>query len=268
MRMPPPSTWAVALAVLAVATTTVCCVPSSLAEDLPRSKRQYVVTDTLASSNATQAAAADEKFIYAVSSTNVVQYDRATGKELARSTGKAEHLNSAFLWNGKLYCAHSNYPRTPHQSDLRVLDPTTLELKIFHTFQEPPGSLTWAIRRGEDWWCHFAHYGKENGKSVLVRYDDRWRETGRWTYPEALVADWGSYSLSGGIWHGDHLLATGHDKKVIYKLRLPKDGKVIEVVEILASPFPGQGIANDVKTGGLIGIDRGKQQVLFARLER
>jgi hypothetical protein len=34
-----------------------------------------------------------------------------------------------------------------------------------------------------------------------------------------------------------------------------------------ASPFPGQGIAADPKTGGLVGIDRDKREVVFARFE-
>jgi hypothetical protein len=241
--------------------------PVSWAADLPRAKGAYAAADTLASAHATQAAAADGRFVYAVSSTQVVQYDRATGKELARSTGKAEHLNSAFLWDGKLYCAHSNYPRKPHQSDLRVLDPAAMELTAFHTFDDPPGSLTWAVRRGGHWWCHFAHYGADNAKSVLVRYDDRWKEAGRWTYPAELVADWGTYSLSGGVWQGDDLLATGHDRKVIYRLRVPEGGKVVEVVEVIAAPFPGQGIATDPKTGGLVGIDRARGRVVFAQFE-
>jgi hypothetical protein len=241
--------------------------PESLAADLPKARGAYVAVETLASPHATQATAADEKTVYAVSSTAIVEYDRASGKELGKSKGAAEHLNSAFLWDGKLYCAHSNYPKKPHRSDLRVLDPATMELTVFHTFADPPGSLTWAVRRGESWWCHFAHYGKDNGDSVLVRYSDAWKETGRWSYPKELVADWGAYSLSGGIWQGDHLLTTGHDKKLIYRLRLPKEGKVVEVVDVLRSPFPGQGIASDPKTGGLVGIDRGKQQVVFAKLE-
>jgi hypothetical protein len=54
---------------------------------------------------------------------------------------------------------------------------------------------------------------------------------------------------------------------VLYRLRVPKEGKVVEVVEVVASPFPGQGIAADPKTGGLVGIDRGKKAVLFARYE-
>ncbi|MCC6421482.1 MAG: endonuclease [Gemmataceae bacterium] len=235
---------------------------------LPQGRAAYVATGMLPSPHATQAAAAAERFVYAISNSAVVKYDRATGKELGKSRGQAEHLNSGFLWQGKLYCAHSNYPRKPHRSDLRVLDPGTMDLTIFHTFAEPPGSLTWAVRRGDHWWCHFAHYGADKGKSILVRYDARWQEQARWTYPAALIADWGNYSLSGGIWDGDRLLATGHDRKAIYRLRVPAGGKVVEVIDVVPSPFPGQGIAADPQTGGLVGIDRAKRQVVFARLER
>jgi hypothetical protein len=237
------------------------------AADLPRAKGAYVATGSLSSSDATQAAAADDKYVYAVSDNNVVKYDRATGKELARSKGRAQHLNSAFLDGGKLYSAHSNFPRKPDESDLRVLDPATMQLTVFHAFTDPPGSLTWAVRRDGDWWCHFAHYGKDNARSVLVRYDRDWRETGRWTYPPELVADWGNYSLSSGIWQGEHILATGHDKKVLYRLKVPRAGKVIELVEVIPSPFPGQGIAADPATGGLVGINRAKKEVVFAKYE-
>ncbi len=251
---------------LASVLTAITLIPVlKVSEDLPKSPGAYVVTATLASPFANQAAAADERYVYAIDNGLIAKYDRATGKELARSVGKAYHLNSGFLWTGKLYCAHSNYPKQPHQSDIRVLDPETMKLEIFHTFDNPPGSLTWAVLRGKHWWCHFAHYGKDNGNSVLVQYADGWKEINRWTYPKELVADWGTYSLSGGIWLGDDLLATGHDKKVIYKLKLPKNGNVISVREVIPSPFPGQGIAFDAKTGGLIGIDRAKREVLFAK---
>src|SRR6267142_1808476 len=154
--------------------------PESPAADLPKAEGAFVATGSLPSPHATQAAAADERVVYAVSSTDVVKYERATGKELAKSTGPAQHLNSGFLWQGKLYCAHSNFPKKPHQSEVRVLDPETMELKVFHVFEDPPGSLTWAVRRAESWWCHFAHYGKDNAKSVLVKYGDGWREEGRY----------------------------------------------------------------------------------------
>ena len=160
------------------ATTGGCLLPASPAAELPQAKGAYVATGSMSSPLAHQAAAADEKFVYAINDDVIAKYDRATGKELARSKGKAQHLNSGFLWEGKLYCAHSNYPDKPHLSDIRVLDPATMSLKVFHIFDDPPGSLTWAVRRDGDWWCHFAHYGKDNGKSVLVRFGDSWQEIG------------------------------------------------------------------------------------------
>jgi hypothetical protein len=243
----------------------VALVAREAAAQLPKSKRRYVATATLASAHATQAAAADEKVVYAIANSFVIKYDRASGRELAKSTGEAKHLNSGFLWEGKLYCAHSNYPRKPHESDIRVLDPATMELRVFHEFEKPPGSLTWAVRQGEQWWCHFAHYGKDNAQSVLVQFGKDWRETRRWMYPETLIADWGTYSLSGGVWDGDDLLATGHDKRVIYRLRVSASEKYVQVIDVISSPFPGQAIAT--VDGGLVGIDRGKRQVVFAKLK-
>jgi len=231
-------------------------------------REAYVEKSALASPHATQAAAADESFVYAVSSTVIAKYDRATGGELAVSTGKASHLNSAVLIDGKVYAAHSNFPLKPEQGDIRVLDPATMKLEISHRFENPPGSLTWALKRDGNWWCHFAHYGKDKDQARLVRYDAEWRETGRWDYPPELVKDWASSSLSGGIWQGDTLLTTGHDKKVIYRLQLPEKGTTMHWLDTLPSPFPGQGIAADPETGGLVGIDRGRKAVIFATIEK
>ncbi|WP_052573003.1 hypothetical protein [Haloferula sp. BvORR071] len=227
----------------------------------------YVETSVLTSPHAAQAAAADEHFIYAVSSTTIAKLDRETGKELALSTGKAAHLNSAVLIDGKIYFAHSNFPFKPEQGEIRVLDLESMKLEVFHQFAEPPGSVTWALKRDGSWWCHFAGYGTEKEKSCLLRFDAEWKETGRWNYPPELMKDWGAMSLSGGVWMGDLLLATGHDKKVIYRLKVPEKGGMIEWVGTVPSPFPGQGIALDPKTGGLVGIDRARKAVIFARLE-
>jgi hypothetical protein len=79
-----------------------------------------------------------------------------------------------------------------------------------------------------------------------------------------VIADLGTMSISGGLWQGNTLLATGHDHRRIYRLRLPEAGTVLELIDILPAPFPGQGIAADPKTGGLVGIDRAKRQVVFA----
>jgi hypothetical protein len=227
----------------------------------------YVEKFSVASPHATQAAAADAEFIYAVSSKIIAKLDRSTGKLLAISQGNASHLNSALLLEGKLYAAHSKFPQKPEQSDIRVLDPATMKLEIFHRFMNPPGSLTWAIKREGDWWCHFAGYGMEKKKSCLLRFDAGWKETGRWSYPEELMKDWGMMSLSGGIWQGGVLLATGHDKKVIYRLRVPARGDLVEWLGSIPTPFPGQGIAGDPKSGGLVGIDRARRVVIFAEKE-
>lgn len=225
----------------------------------------YAETGRLKSEHAAQAAAADRDTVYAVSSTTVAAYDRKTGKLLGTSTGRAEHLNSAFVKDGKVYCAHSNYPKTPETSEVRVFDPATRKLDVFHDFKNPPGSLVWNVHDGKTWWCCFAHYGKDNAKTVLVRYADGFREEARWTFPKAVVDDWDGMSASGGVWDGDTLLVTHHHWKVLYRLRVPREGRELELVEALTCPFPGQGIAADPLTGGLVGIDRGARAVVFAR---
>ena len=228
-------------------------------------KPGYTATGSFRSEHATQAAAADDRFVYAVSSTAVAVHERATGKLVGVSEGKAEHLNSAFVSEGKVYCAHSNYPKKPETSEVRVFDPATRKLTILHEFKDPPGSLVWNVHHGKHWWCCFAHYGKgTNPRTVLIRYGDGFQEEKRWTFPQAVADDWDGMSASGGVWDGDTLLVTHHHFKVLYRLRVPKAGTELELVEALTSPFPGQGIARDPKTGGLVGIDRDGKKVVFA----
>ncbi len=224
-------------------------------------------TAVLAAPEALQAAATDGPFVYAISSTQVAKYDRVSGQRIAISQGEAQHLNSGFFWKGRLYLAHSNYPKRPEQSQVKVLDTESMQLTTHHDFHDFGGSLTWVIRSGDHWWCHFAHYGDDNGKSFLVKFDDDWREVSRWTYPESIIRQLGRYSLSGGIWREGELLVTGHDDPVLLKVALPEQGSVLVDNGKVAVPFTGQGIADDPETGGLVGINRGKQQVVFARTE-
>jgi hypothetical protein len=223
-------------------------------------------TRSLAAAEAAQAAAGDERFVYAIGSAVVGKYDRNTGERIALSAGEATHLNSGFISDGKLYCAHSNYPRKPEHSEIKVLDPETMRLSVFKDFGESNGSLTWAVREGDAWWCTFAFYGDDNAHTRLVKFDDQWREQAVWTYPREVVKNLGRYSISGGIWRAGQLWVTGHDHRVVYRLRVPKKGGVMELIDALPSPFPGQGIAADPKSGGLIGIDRAKKQVVFAEV--
>jgi endonuclease/exonuclease/phosphatase family metal-dependent hydrolase len=225
---------------------------------------EWKPTSVVEAPEAVQGAAADERFLYAIANGQVAKYDRQTGERVATSRGKAQHLNSGVFWQGKLYCAHSNYPQTPELSELKVLDPESMQVTTHKDFGDFGGSLTWAIRHDEHWWCNFARYGDNNHETFLAKFDDRWRELARWTYPDSVVSELKRYSLSGGIFRGGELLVTGHDDPVLFRLRVPARGKVLKLVGRERVPFTGQGIAYDPVTGGLVGIDRGKRQLVLA----
>ncbi len=181
-------------------------------------------TRSFAAEESHQAAAAEGDHVYAITNDRIARYDRRSGKRLATSTGDAEHLNSGFIWQGKLYCAHSNYPHTPELSQIKALDLETMQLTTFHDFGDFGGSLTWVVRRDDAWWCNFARYDQHNAETFLVRLNDDWKEMGRWTYPREVVERLGDRSISGGVFDGDEILATDHDNRWLYRLRVP-DGK-------------------------------------------
>src|SRR5262245_40296023 len=216
----------------------------------------WTATRRLAAPEAHQAAATDGKFVYAIASTRVAKYDRQSGTLIAVSTGDAKHLNSGFLWQGRLYCAHSNYPLTPEQSEIKVLDVETMRLSTFKDFGNFGGSLTWVVQHEGHWWCNFARYGANNAQTFLVKFDEKWQEVRRWTYPPHVSGQIGQMSLSGGIWLAGSLLVTDHDHPVLYELRVPNTGGVLEFVGKHVAPFTGQGIAFDWQAGGLVGINR------------
>ena len=56
--------------------------------------------------------------------------------------------------------------------------------------------------------------------------------------------------------------------KVLYRLKVPEKGDTLEFVEALSCPFPGQGIAYDPVTKGLVGIHRPEKKILFAIKEK
>jgi|GEM_PF-337679 len=243
-------------------------IPTLFAQTLENLQRPasvtWIATETIPAVEAVQAAAAESEFVYAISSTQIARYDRETGQRVAVSAGDARHLNSGFFRQGKLYCAHSNYPQKPELSELKILDVESMQLTTFWDFGNSGGSLTWAVFEAGHWWCNFAHYGKDNARTFLVKFSEDWREVARWTYPTAVISQLGTYSISGGVWHEGHLLVTGHDDPVLFRLRVPDQGGVLEFIDQQSVPFTGQGIAADSKTGGLIGISRAKKQIVAA----
>ena len=83
----------------------------------------YIVVALIPSCDATQAACADDKYYDAISSTSIAMIDRITLKRVGQGTAAdAKHLNAGYLWKGKIYCAYSNYPTKPDESDIRMFD--------------------------------------------------------------------------------------------------------------------------------------------------
>jgi len=72
----------------------------------------------------------------------IAKYDRRAGQRLALSFGEASHLNNGAWWEGRLYCAHPNFPHKPDESEVRVLDPETMILTVFKDLGEGYDSLT------------------------------------------------------------------------------------------------------------------------------
>ena len=214
---------------------------------------------------ANQAAAADKKFFYAIGNRGITKHDRNTGKELSKSSGKAKHLNSGYFHQGKLLCAHSNFPTLPEQSEVLSLDPKTMRLTVYRDLENPGGSLTWVVQKKGNWWCNFARYGKKNAETFVIKYDNHWNEIARFTYPQDLINQLGKYSISGGVWVGEELWVTGHDDPFLFRLSLPNKGSELFYIGKIKVPFTGQGIAADPETKGLVGINRAKKEVIFSQ---
>jgi hypothetical protein len=232
-----------------------------------RDSDAWVEVARIAAPDARQAAAADREHVFVVASEVVAKYERSTGRLLARSQGEARHLNSAFLHEGQLYLAHSNYPEQPERSQILRLDPATMRLASWHDFGASEGSLTWCVFHDGAWWCHFAFYGDERHKSYVARFDADWREVARWRFPAHVVEAFDRHSASGGLWRDGRLLVTGHDRREVYVLELPAEGNVLQYIATQSAPFAGQGFAEDPVTGGLIGIDRARRLVIMAQQE-
>src|SRR5262245_45558382 len=116
---------------------TLSCLAAQAQE--PVVQATWKQTGALEAPEAVQAAAADERHVYAIANSIVARYDRQTGQRLAISSGEAFHLNSGFLWKGRLFCAHSNYPKKPERSEIKILDLVSMKLETFKDFGDSGG---------------------------------------------------------------------------------------------------------------------------------
>ncbi len=241
---------------------------------------RFVKTDGRQTGEAEQAVAVGEKYFYAVGTQALGQYDKASGKLVRRWTqpdsGRIIHLDSGVVAGDRLYCAHSNYPGLPMTSSVEVWDAEKLEHVESHSFGIRWGSCTWVDRHAGFWWATFAHYdrfrdslGTDNSWTTLVKLDDQWRELEAWVLPAEILERMKPMSNSGGSWGPDSLLyLTGHDRPEVYRMRLPRSGSVLELLDILPLDIQGQGIAWDRANPGLLyAIERREKKVSVFRLE-
>jgi len=225
---------------------------------------------------ANQAVGVDDKYFYAVDNQAIGKYDKQTGKLVKKwkgdKAGPILHLDSAMVMYGKIYCAHSNYPQWPMTSSLEIFDADTLEPVGSHSFGIRYGSLTWVDWHDGHWWMVFANYDKPYGpnktaygnklNTLMVEFTPDFQEVAAWTLPKSLLDRFEDMSNSGGQWGPDgYLYLTGHDPAELYRVRLPKHGSILEVVDVIPMNIRGQGIAWDKSQPGVIyGIIRATKQ--------
>jgi hypothetical protein len=216
---------------------------------------------------ANQGVGVDSRHFYAIDNQVIAKYDKATGKLVKKWEGDKKgpilHLDSAMLMNGKLYAAHSNYPDWPMTSSVEIFDAETMQPLASHSFGIQWGSLTWVDWHQDHWWMTFANYDKPFGPdkspygrkatTQMVKFTPDFKYVQSWVLPKELLDRFEDMSNSGGSWGPDGFLyLTGHDPAELYRMRLPKMGSVLEVVDVIPMNVRGQGIAWDRSQPGVI----------------
>lgn len=256
-----------------------CLVASPAHPEDPVSGRRLEPIRRFRAEEARQAVAVDALHFYAIDDRRIGKYAKRSGERVAswaeREGGAIVHLNSGVVLDGRLHCAHSNYPGVPMRSSIEVFDANTLAHLASQELGLLPGSATWVDRRDGLFFVGLANYAGRGGvpgrgpeHSAVARFDASWRPLASLGFPEAVVRRFGTRSNSGGAFGpGGLLFATGHDAPELYLLRIPAAGAELELVEILPASASGQGIAWDPAEPGLLWtIRRDAREVVASRL--
>lgn len=230
---------------------------------------------------ARQGVAADGAFIYAISNHALGKYRKDTYERVGEwecpEGDPLIHLNAGIVYQGRLYCAHSNYPGVPNLSSVEIWDPVTMRHVGSHSFGRAEGSFTWLDRRDGHWVACFVHYAKKGGEpdrgpawTRLVEFDDEWRQTGAWAFPEDLMNKLGArgYSVSGGAFGpGGYLFVTGHDDAALYVLAIPDAGPTLRWVATVPITAHGQAFAWDPNEAGLLyTVNKQSKEIIVGRV--
>ncbi|AZQ61350.1 hypothetical protein EI427_03660 [Flammeovirga pectinis] len=221
--------------------------------------------------HARQAVCADSSFFYVIDNATIIKRDRKEGLEIKSwSDDRLHHLNSGFIKDSLLYCAHSNYPQIPMHSSIEIWNTHTLEHVGTHSFGIENGSCTWVVEKDNFYYVMFAHYNNEGKKqknrdvswTQLIKYDKEWRRVAGWVLPKDLIDKVSPYSISGGILLEDgRLLCTHHHFKELYILSFPEMGSELIYEATISTEIRGQGIYLDTD-GYLWGIDKKERKVI------
>lgn len=221
-----------------------------------------------------QGVAVDAEHFYAITNAAIGKYRRDTGERVRgwkeADGGHIKHLNAGLILDGKLWCAHSNYPEMPMKSSVEVWDPKTMQHLESIDLTFAGGSLTWVDRRDGEWFACFAQYAKtgDPARTRVLRFDAQWKKTGELGFPPEMIAKFGKNSSSGGSFGPDgHLFITGHDAQELYVLDVPAKGDLLSWGGALPISAHGQAFAWDrSETGVLYSIDRKTREVIVSRL--
>jgi hypothetical protein len=243
----------------------------------------YADIRRFAAPEARQGVAADEEFLYVISNHAIGKYRKTDGVRVASwecAPGEPlTHLNAGIVHRGRLYCAHSNYPGVPNLSSVEVWDTASLRHVGSRSFGRTDGSLTWLERYRDRWLACFVYYsgkGSEPGRDPtwtrLVEFDDEWRQTGGWAFPEDLMRKLSArgFSISGGAFGPDGLLyVTGHDDTALYGLKMPEAGPALTWVATLPIMAEGQAFDWDARDPTLLyAISKPAREVIIGRVTR
>jgi hypothetical protein len=241
--------------------------------------------DRIDSADAVQGIAMNANRVFTVANRSISEYDKFSGKLVSTwSSIQTElsvvHLDSGVIHAGRLYAAHSNWPRVPMESSVEVFDIDPLMHVASFSFGTSRGSFTWLDWHAGFWWGTFTDYDIRQSESWsqpalpsaeisgthIVKMDDAFRIVRSWSLPALLRLQLAPMNNSGGSWGPDgHLYLTGHDRAELYVVRLPPNEDVAEWVATLAAPaIQGQGIAWDrfALNPVLYGINRRHRQAV------
>ncbi len=223
-----------------------------------------------------QGVAVDAEHFYAVTNEAIGKYRKDNGARVGGwkdvKDGSIKHLNAGIVIDGKLYCAHSNYPEMPMKSSVEVFDPKTMQHLESIDLTRVGGSLTWVDRRDGAWYACFAQYAKtgDPARTCVVRFDLNWKPEAEIRFPAEMVARFGKHSSSGGSFGQEgHLFITGHDAQELYVLDLPVKGDVWIWGGAIPISAHGQAFAWDRSTPGILySIDRKTKEVIVSRVSK